>query len=85
MPTLASRCSLQAFDDYKTGTPSDYSWKALTSSDPATRTQKLQAELANGRLATITIIAFFVQSGTTSTFGPQLWLGKVPSAGAVSL
>merc|ERR1712118_575924 len=67
------------FEDYKTGTPGDYGWKALTSSDPAERTRKLQAELANGRLAMIAIIAMFVQNGITGTTGPEMWLGEVPS------
>ena len=39
------------FDDYKTGTPGDYGFKVLTSSDPEEKTKKLSAELANGRLA----------------------------------
>ena len=39
------------FNDYKTGTPGDYGFKVLTSSDPAEKTKKLSAELANGRLA----------------------------------
>merc|ERR1719204_422437 len=67
------------FDDYKTGTPGDYGWKVLTSSDPAARTRKLQCELANGRLAMIAIIAMFVQNGITGTTGPEMWIGEVPS------
>ncbi len=35
------------FDDYKTGTPGDYGFKVLTSSDPEEKTKKLSAELAN--------------------------------------
>merc|ERR1712084_78811 len=37
------------FEDYKTGTPGDYGWKVLTSDDPAEKTKKLSAEIANGR------------------------------------
>merc|ERR1711979_121625 len=70
------------FDDYRTGTPGDYGWKALTSSDPAERTKKLQAELANGRLAMIAIIAMFVQNGITGTTGPLMWMGQEPTGRA---
>ena len=51
------------FDDYKSGTPGDYGFKVLTSSDPAERTKKLSAELANGRLAMMAIIGMFFQDG----------------------
>ena len=54
------------FDDYKTGTPGDYGFKVLTSSDPAEKTKKLSAELANGRLAMMAIIGMFFQA---SRFG----------------
>ena len=37
------------FDGY--GSTGDYVFKVLTSSDPAEKTQKRSAELANGRLA----------------------------------
>merc|ERR1719221_541277 len=53
------------FDDYKNGTPGDYGWKVLTSSDPAEKTKKLSAELANGRLAMMAIIGMFFQDGLT--------------------
>ena len=49
------------FDDYKTGTPGDYGFKVLTSSDPEEKTKKLSAELANGRLAMMAIIGMFFQ------------------------
>merc|ERR1712050_454487 len=70
------------FDDYRTGTPGDYGWRALTSSDPVERNKKLQAELANGRLAMIAIIAMFVQNGITGTTGPLMWLGQEPTGRA---
>merc|ERR1712084_161965 len=48
----AGFCELSAgSDDWKTGTPGDYGFKVLTSSDPAEKTKKLSAEIANGRLA----------------------------------
>jgi len=49
------------FDDYKTGTPGDYGFKVLTSSDAEEKTKKLSAELANGRLAMMAIIGMFFQ------------------------
>ena len=52
------------FDDYKTGTPGDYGFKVLTSSDPEEKTKKLSAELANGRLAMMAIIGMFFQDPT---------------------
>merc|ERR1719316_1998971 len=53
------------FEDYKTGTPGDYGWKVLTSDDPAEKTKKLAAEIANGRLAMVAIIGMFFQDGLT--------------------
>merc|ERR1712023_554522 len=44
------------YDAYKTGTPGDYGWKAITASDPQAKNRKLNAELANGRLAMMAII-----------------------------
>jgi hypothetical protein len=55
------------FDDYRTGTPGDYGWKALTSEDPAQKTKKLSAEIANGRLAMMAIIGMFFQDGLTGS------------------
>ena len=52
------------FDDYKTGTPGDYGFKVLTASDPAEKTKKLSAELANGRLAMMAIIGMFFQAAS---------------------
>ena len=49
------------FDDYKSGTPGDYGFKVLTSSDPEEKTKKLSAELANGRLAMMAIVGMFFQ------------------------
>merc|ERR1712007_309847 len=55
------------FDDYKSGTPGDYGFKVLTSSDPAEKEKKLAAELANGRLAMVAIIGMFFQDGLTGS------------------
>merc|ERR1712050_338113 len=55
------------FEDYKTGTPGDYGWKVLTSSDPEEKTKKLSAEIANGRLAMVAIIGMFFQDGLTGS------------------
>jgi len=61
-------CELSAgSDDWKTGTPGDYGFKVLTSSDPAEKTKKLSAELANGRLAMVAIIGMFFQDGLTGS------------------
>merc|ERR1712187_944281 len=53
------------FEDYKTGTPGDYGFKVLTSTDEAEKTKKLSAEIANGRLSRGAIIAMFFQDGLT--------------------
>merc|ERR1712190_660080 len=39
----------------------DFGFKVLTSSDPAEKTKKLAAEIANGRLAMMAIIGMFFQ------------------------
>ena len=52
--------------DQSPGTPAaagDFGFKVLTSSDPAEKTKKLSAELANGRLAMMAIIGMFFQVG----------------------
>jgi len=54
-------------EDWKTGTPGDYGFKVLTSSDPAEKEKKLAAELANGRLAMMAIIGMFFQDGLTGS------------------
>merc|ERR1719301_35937 len=55
------------FNDYKTGTPGDYGWKILTSSNEEAKKKKLAAELANGRLAMMAIIGMFYQDGLTGS------------------
>ena len=44
----------------------DFGFKVLTSSDPAEKTKKLNAEIANGRLAMMAIIGMFFQAQTNS-------------------
>jgi hypothetical protein len=51
----------------KTGKAGDYGWKMITSSDEAVKTRKLNAELANGRLAMMAIIGMFFQDGLTGS------------------
>merc|ERR1719265_777476 len=55
------------FEDYRTGNPGDYGWKLLTSDDPEALTNKLSAEVANGRLAMVAIIGMFFQDGLTGS------------------
>jgi len=56
------------FGAYKKGAaPGEYGWKMITSSDPAVKTRKLSAELANGRLAMMAIIGMFYQDGLTGS------------------
>merc|ERR1712146_443988 len=45
----------------------DFGFKVLTASDPAAKTKKLNAELANGRLAMMAIIGMFFQDGLTGS------------------
>merc|ERR1719327_1423836 len=45
----------------------DFNFKVLTSSDPAEKTKKLAAEIANGRLAMMAIIGMFFQDGLTGS------------------
>merc|ERR1712196_755174 len=53
--------------DIKRGTPGDYGFKVLTSADTAGKNKKLNAELANGRLAMMAIIGMFFQDGLTGS------------------
>merc|ERR1711975_64349 len=56
--------------DQSPGTPAakgDFGFKVLTASDPAEKTKKLSAELANGRLAMMAIIGMFFEDGLTGS------------------
>jgi len=48
----------------------DFGFKVLTSSDPAEKSKKLNAEIANGRLAMMAIIGMFFQ--VPLTVGAQI-------------
>merc|ERR1711997_666597 len=45
----------------------DFNFKAITSDDPEVLKKKLNAELANGRLAMMAIIGMFFQDGLTGS------------------
>merc|ERR1712039_1126772 len=63
-----SFCEISA--DQSPGTPGaagDFGFKVLTASDPVAKTRKLNAELANGRLAMMAIIGMFFQDGLTGS------------------
>merc|ERR1712151_282474 len=47
--------------------PGDLGWKAITSSDPETLKRKLNAEMANGRLAMMAIMGMLYQDGLTGS------------------
>jgi len=49
--------------------PGDFGWKPplLATNDPATKNRRLNAELANGRLAMMAIIGMFFQDGLTGS------------------
>merc|ERR1711972_919606 len=65
-------CELSAgSDDWKTGTPGDYGFKVLTSSDPAEREKKLAAEIANGRLAMMAERPGGPEQGASFGLGPD--------------
>merc|ERR1712051_97353 len=53
--------------EYKTGNPGEFGWKLLATEDPDTKTWKLRAEIANGRLAMVAIIGMFFQDGLTGS------------------
>lgn len=62
------------FEDYRSGTPGDYAWKALTSDDPEDKRRRLNVDLANGRLAMVAIMAILFQNGVAGTTGPEMWI-----------
>jgi len=52
--------------------------------DPEVRKQKLNAEIANGRLAMVAIMGLMFQNGTVGTTGPEMWLGASAEARGTS-
>jgi len=56
-----------AGSDIASGRPGDFGWYVLTSADPEEKKKKLNAELANGRLAMMAIIGMFYQDGLTGS------------------
>merc|ERR1719498_2249390 len=42
--------------------------------DPEVKKKKLAAEIANGRLAMVALMAMLFQNGTVGTTGPEMWL-----------
>merc|ERR1719198_379321 len=67
---LAYMSYCEISQDQSAGSPSgrgDFGFTVLTSSDPAEKTKKLQAEIANGRLAMMAIIGMFFQDGLTGS------------------
>ncbi|OLQ00217.1 Fucoxanthin-chlorophyll a-c binding protein F, chloroplastic [Symbiodinium microadriaticum] len=56
-----------AGSDIASGRPGDFGWYVLTAADPEEKKKKLNAELANGRLAMMAIIGMFYQDGLTGS------------------
>ena len=68
---LAYMAFCEVSQDQSPGTAAaagDFGFKVLTSSDPAEKTKKLSAELANGRLAMMAIIGMFLDLMSQSFF-----------------
>eukprot|EP00434_Breviolum_minutum_P042849 symbB.v1.2.038157.t2/scaffold5850.1/size23116/1 len=67
---LAYMAFCEVSQDQSAGTPAaagDFGWKLITSTDPEVKKTKLNAELANGRLAMMAIIGMFFQDGLTGS------------------
>merc|ERR1740121_1823574 len=60
-------CELSQDQTAGAGADQNFGFKAITSSDPATLSRKLNAEIANGRLAMMAIIGMFFQDGLTGS------------------
>ena len=73
---LAYMAFCEVSQDQSPGTPAaagDFGFKVLTSSDPAEKTKKLSAELANGRLAMMAIRGMFFQVGDQRRDYEMIW------------
>ena len=55
------------FEDYKSGIPGEYGFNFVTSADMTERTKKFAVEIANGRLAMVSIIGMFFQDDLTGS------------------
>ena len=51
-----------------------FNFNPATIADPAVRSKKLSAEIANGRLAMVALMAMLFQNGTVGSTGPEMWL-----------
>ena len=49
------------------GRPRELGWNVLISSDPAEKTKKLSAEIANGRLSIVAVIGVIFGDGLTGS------------------
>jgi len=70
MIAYAGFCEFKAdYDADVKNTPGDMGWKPplLATDDPEVKTRRLNAELANGRLAMMAIIGMFFQDGLTGS------------------
>ena len=80
---LAYMAFCETSQDQSPGTAAaagDFGFKVLTSSDPAEKTKKLAAEIANGRLAMMAIIGMFFQVTGPSTPPPRCARSRTSSA-----
>jgi light-harvesting complex I chlorophyll a/b binding protein 1 len=49
-------------------------FEAASIMDPEVRKKRLSAEIANGRLALVALVAMLFQNGTVGSTGPEMWL-----------
>jgi len=74
MMILAYMAFCEVSQDQSPGTPAaagDFGFKVLTASDPAEKTKKLRAELANGRLAMSRSKSYLHLQGGTGQIRPR--------------